>query len=268
MSARIAALYRYPVKGLGAEALATVRLAAGGGFPGDRRHALALVATPDTACPAGWLPKSACLAAHRLPALAALDCRLDERGRLSIRRRGHELAGGNPADAAERTALERFFRDFAGAETNPAPSELRLATALESPFTDAPEPLVSIVARASLAELERRCGQPLDVRRFRANLVVEETLPWQELDWIGAELAGGDVRLRVVEPIMRCAAIHADPASGRAEGDLLRPLARLHGEPLFGVYARVTAGGTLAVGDALAAPAGGRLPDRSGLGLR
>ncbi len=268
MSARIAALYRYPVKGLGAEPLATVSLATGGGFPGDRRHAIALVAAPDAPCPAGWLPKSACLAAHRLPALAALDCRLDERGRLSIRRQGHELAGGDPADAMERAALERFFRDFAGPEATPAPGGLHLATARGSPFTDAPEPLVSLVARASLTELERRCGQPLDVRRFRANLVVDATLPWQELDWIGAELACGDVRLRVLEPIMRCAAIHADPASGRAEGDLLRPLARLHGEPLFGVYARVTTGGTLAVGDALDAPAGGRLPDRSGLGLR
>jgi uncharacterized protein YcbX len=55
---KVANLYRYPVKGLSPEALASVQVAAGQPFPLDRKYALLRTeAAFDPAAPA-WLPKA------------------------------------------------------------------------------------------------------------------------------------------------------------------------------------------------------------------
>ena len=57
MSAIIAQIYRYPVKGLSAEPLARVALAPGEALPHDRRFALAHGATRFDGAP-HWLPRN------------------------------------------------------------------------------------------------------------------------------------------------------------------------------------------------------------------
>lgn len=265
MTLHVEALYRYPVKGLSAERLSAVTLTVGAGLPGDRHHAIAHGGTHCAAPESGWLPKSAFLALHKLPALAALEFREDSRGRLFLRAPGRPEVSGDPRMPAERAALEDYLAAFAGCAVDDRP---QLLTATECAFTDARQPLVSIVSRASLEDLERSLGQDLDIRRFRANLVVAGGLPWQEFDWRGAEITCGGARLRVLEPILRCAAILAEPGTGRRGPDLLRPLTRRHGEAVFGVYAEVADGGHVAQGDAVTAPPGGHFPSREGFGLR
>ncbi|MBX6376306.1 MAG: MOSC N-terminal beta barrel domain-containing protein, partial [Acetobacteraceae bacterium] len=83
---RVERIYRYPVKGLTAEALEEVTLAEGETLPHDRRFALAQGDAPfDPAAPA-WLPKRnfGCLMANAR--LAALHTAFDPRsGQLVIR---------------------------------------------------------------------------------------------------------------------------------------------------------------------------------------
>ncbi|WP_204280698.1 MOSC N-terminal beta barrel domain-containing protein, partial [Serratia marcescens] len=70
MTARIAALYRYPVKGLSAEPLAEATLTAGGHFPGDRLFAIENGPSGfDPAAPEHQ-PKTKFLVLARLAALA------------------------------------------------------------------------------------------------------------------------------------------------------------------------------------------------------
>src|SRR6201994_445575 len=54
---RIEYLYRYPVKGLTAEAIEQAQVEAGGGVPWDRAFALALGDTPFDPANPTWLPK-------------------------------------------------------------------------------------------------------------------------------------------------------------------------------------------------------------------
>jgi len=265
MGLRVASLFRHPVKGLSAQPLDAVELAAGCGVPEDRRFAIARTGPGDATGPdpQHWQRKRAFYALDTVPALAALESRWDEgRGCLEFRREGVVLAAGDPRDPDARRALEACLGERIGAGATP-----HLVEARGFVHTDLPDPLVSIVSLASLAELERTVGRSVDVRRFRANLVIGGGLPWQELDWVGCEIACGAVRLRVREAIVRCPAIHADPAGAGADIDLLRPLLRLHGEPLFGVYAEVLTGGRIAVGASVQAPPGGRPPARRELGL-
>jgi len=95
-------------------------------------------------------------------------------------------------------------------------------------------------------------GDPLDRRRFRANLVieVEDPEPFAEAGWVGASLRigeGGAV-LRVVSPTERCAVTTFDPDTLERDNRVLAGLARER-ENFFGVYATVARAGWLAVGD-------------------
>ena len=109
---------------------------------------------------------------------------------------------------------------------------------------------VHIVSVESIAALAVAAGRELDVRRFRPNIVVEAGgAPYAEADWIGRSLAIGEtVRVEVVIPAERCAITTVDPDSLERDTGVLATIARER-ENLFGVYARVTRAGWVAVGD-------------------
>jgi uncharacterized protein len=87
--AKIARIYRYPIKGLSAEPLQAVELAAGEGVPLDRKFALARPDAPfDPERPA-WLPKNRFLMLMTDERLATLRVAYDDAlGRLTIAERG------------------------------------------------------------------------------------------------------------------------------------------------------------------------------------
>lgn len=247
-------LFRYPVKGLSPERLGSVTMTAGQGFPDDRRFAIAHGGAGIDVCRPCWMPKRAFLALDSLPALAALSSRWDaSSGRLEIRDRGRLVAAGRLGDADERRVLEDFFNAFAGSA---ARGGVRILESRGFSFTDAEAPLVSIVSHASIVELERSIGQAIDARRWRANIVIDAACAWAETTWVGKTLAIGQVRMRVVEPILRCAATCANPDSGERDINLPRWLARKHGEAVFGVYAEVLVGGSVNAGAQLVPSAG------------
>lgn len=256
---------RYPVKGLSPEPLARVMLGVGEGLPGDRRWALAHGGAAIDPAQPRWLPKRAFLALDSLPSLASLALRrVDEGEVFEVVREGRVLLRADLASDEGCAAFEALVGDLAG---DAARGRVRLVRGRGFAFCDAEQPLVSIACAASLDELAEAIGRPVEVERFRANLLIAGGLPWQELDWVGQEIRVGPARLRVLEPILRCAATRANPRSGEADLDVLRPLVRLTGDAVFGVYAEVVEGGAIAAGDPVRAPRGGRLPARTGLGL-
>lgn len=242
----IKALFRYPVKGLSPEPLESVLLSKGRAFPDDRRFAIAHGEAAIDTCNPRWLPKRAFLALDSLPALASLSTHWDEgAGRLEVRSQSRVVVSGNLHEATGRTLIEDFFNEFAG---RAAKGGTRIVEATDFSFSDTEVPLVSIISHASLAALESACGRKVDARRLRANIEIDADAPSDELAWVGQTLAIGEVRLRVLEPIMRCAATCANPDTGVVDINLLRLLAREQDEPLFGVYAEVIGGGMLQIG--------------------
>jgi uncharacterized protein YcbX len=120
-------------------------------------------------------------------------------------------------------------------------------------FSDVARKVVSIINLASVRAIENMVGAPVHPLRFRANLYVEGWPAWSEFDLMDRVLAVGDARLKVVKRIVRCAAVNVDPDT--AERDLAIPnaLQRRLGHGDCGIYAEVIAGGTIAVGDGVAA---------------
>lgn len=250
MSFTLHTIHRYPIKGLNGQPCEALWLQPGAPLPGDRRFALAHgKARREDGAPR-WMDKRNFLALHTLPRLAALQCEWHEGAdgddaRVTIREAGVLRLEARLAEADGRAALERFFTDFAGADAH---GGVRLLEAGDFAFTDAQQPLVSIITRASLEAAGRFAGQAVDWRRFRANLVIDGPAAFAENGWVGRTLSAGSLAMRVVEPIERCAATCANPDKGVADLNLPRLLARGIGEPVFGVYAQVITPGELRPG--------------------
>lgn len=249
MTITLSDIRRYPVKGMSGETLDAVDLVAGEALPHDRRFALAHASSGFNRAEPGWMPKNHFLNLSRDEKIAQLAIRFDpETNTLTVERGGRQVATGNATTSIGRMMLDQFFAGFfaSGARGNP-----KIVETPGTPFTDRPDPFLSIVSTSSLAEVERVARQAVDPLRFRANLTVTGSERWEERDWIGHELAIGEAQLRVEAPIERCAATNVDPHSAARDMNIPMVLERGFGHVEFGVYARVTVPGTIRPGDTI-----------------
>jgi uncharacterized protein YcbX len=106
---------------------------------------------------------------------------------------------------------------------------------------------VSLIGTATVAHLCRSIDQPIDARRFRPNLLVETAEPFVENSWTGRTLQIGDAALRIDRLNKRCVITNVDPETGRPDPAMLRLVARSHGSNA-GVYATVVAPAEVLVG--------------------
>ena len=257
--ARIDAIYRYPVKGLSAQALPSAALTAGQTIAADRLYAIENGPTGfDPAAPT-YFPKQRFLMLMKNERLGALRTDYDETTHtLTIEADGREAVRGDLRTKEGRLAVEAFFRRFMPHELNGPPKVLSGEGAVKefdgSPhsFSDVAKKVVSIINMASVAAVENAVGQPLDPLRFRANIYVSGWPAWHEFDLLGQEIAVGDrARLKVVKRIVRCAATNVEPGTGIRDMTIPKTLLQTFGHADCGIYAEVIEGGNIAIGDTL-----------------
>jgi len=247
---RIAALYRYPVKGLSPEALETAELETSGYFPGDRLYAIENGPSGFNETVPRHLPKIAYLMLMRNEALARLRTRFDDAThRLTVEENGVQAVDADLSTAEGREALAAFMKGFLPQELRGAPRVLTAPPGYR--FTDSRTGYVSLINRASVAATEDLAGAPVDPLRFRGNLYLDGLEPWAELDMVGRVLEAGDVRLKITSRTERCAATNVDPQTGQRDLSIPRTLMQGVGHTDCGVYAEVLAGGVLRTGDSL-----------------
>jgi uncharacterized protein YcbX len=248
MKGYIQSIWRHPIKGFTPEGLSTVELTANACFPCDRLYVVEDGPSGfDPANPAhiskqkfAVLAKIAAVARVRTSyddATGELEARFD--GAEPIRARLIEK-GGREAFAAWLT--EALGRDIGGAlKVLPAPGDYR--------FMDDPTGFVSIVNLASVRDLSERIGRPVDPRRFRANLYVENWPAWIENDASGGCISLGGAEATVIKPIVRCVATHVDPDSGEKDIEVVRSLFESYAHRYCGIYVRIVHGGQVSTGD-------------------
>jgi uncharacterized protein YcbX len=248
--ARIASLYRYPVKGLSPEPLPRVTLGVGQTFPADRRYAIENGPSGFDPDDPKWMPKAHFLMLMRDQWLVPLRTRFDEESHVLTIRRGDEIAASGNLESPEgRAAIEAFFASEHAGDTKGPP---KLLASPGHSFSDVARKVVSIVNLASLRAIENMVEAPVHPLRFRANLYVEGWPAWHEFDLVSRTLALGDARATVIKRITRCAAVNVDPDTGARDLAIPQALLRRLGHNECGIYAEVTAGGSIAVGDAIA----------------
>lgn len=249
MSAKIQSIYRYPVKGLSPERLPGVTLTPGQPLPADRMYAIENGPSGFDAAAPQYFPKQRFLMLMRNERLAALDTGYDvPTHTLTVRLNGVEAARGDLRTTDGRAAIESFFATYSADELRGAPKVLQ---AEDHSFSDVAAKVVSIINLASVASVESAVGAPVDPLRFRGNLHVEGWPAWREFELLGQTLAIGDVRLKVVKRIVRCAATNVEPSTGIRDMEIPKTLMQAFDHMDCGVYAEVIAGGTIASGQAI-----------------
>ncbi|MBK1636801.1 MOSC domain-containing protein [Rhodovulum adriaticum] len=245
MTARLAAIWRHPIKGHGAEALEAVTLKAGQTMPWDRTWAVAHeVAKTDGQ---DWAPCANFSRGAKAPKLMAIKARLDEaRETVTLTHPDRPDLTFSP----DREAAT--FLDWV-APLMPADraASARVVRVPGRGMTDSPFPSVSILGMSSLRALSDAAGRDLSPLRFRGNFWVEGTAPFEEFDWIGRRLRLGEAELEVRERIGRCKATMTNPDTGTIDTDTLGVLQDQWGHTDLGVYAVVVAPGRVALTDTL-----------------
>ena len=249
-------LFVYPIKGLSGQRLERVTLTPERGFPFDRMVALA---PRDSSCVLDPDQPLTVAAFHELYAqiryarLAGICTDFDP-----ITGRLHVSVQGNPV-------LDCLLSTGEGREA----ASLLLANVLDLDVADRPV-LVSagasqnfgwpgladkgrtwachLVNLASVRELQERIGQPIDPRRFRANVYVDLGEPWIERSWIGSHFGIGDVAFEAVLATVRCATTEVNVETAIRDMPIPRLLMQHYGHTEMGIYATIRAGGELAPG--------------------
>ncbi|BBU22862.1 Mosc domain-containing protein [Mycobacterium xenopi] len=256
-------LYRYPVKSMLGESLASMFVDECGAA-GDRRLALVDAVTGRVASAkqprlwrqllqfsASWDTGRVRIALPDAASVAADDPGIDEL--LSgLVGRAVRLVSKRPQGAAlERPDPEKVLELGVDAEVDARIVEIAGATPGDS-FTDL-APLHAITT----ATIER---VGVDALRYRPNLVIATPPgypPYAETEWVGRELTVGETRLRVLKPTSRCAVPTLEHGPLPPAPQALRTLvaenrvaasgsARL---PCAGVYLSVLTEGVIHIGD-------------------
>jgi uncharacterized protein YcbX len=247
---RIEYLYRFPVKGLTAEALEMTEVERGDAIPWDRAFALAQGDAPFDPDKPGFLPKQNFMCLMRNARIARLRSTFDPRtGMLSILAPGG--GGGiseNALTEAGRQRIAAFLTEFLGEEARGTP---RFYHVPGHAFCDQRSKVVSLINLASLRDYEAKVGARRHRRRFRANVWFTGTPAWSAFDWVGRDIQLGGATLRVVKRTVRCRATEVNPESGERDADPLAELRRLYGHTDLGIHAEVVEGGRFAVGDGI-----------------
>jgi uncharacterized protein YcbX len=249
-SAKIAGIYRYPVKGLSPEPLDRAELLPGQTLKSDRRYAIENGPSGfDPAAPK-WLSKPHFLMLQRDAWLAPLRTHFDDASHvLTIRQDGAVAAEGDLETSEGRTAIEQFFAGrYAGAIEGPP----KILASPGHSFSDVARKVVSIINLASVRAIEDMLDHPVHPLRFRANLYVEGWPAWHEFKQLDRMITLGEMRLKVVKRIVRCAAVNVDPDSGARDLSIPHTLLRRLGHADCGIYAEVITGGSIGAGDTIA----------------
>jgi uncharacterized protein YcbX len=255
---RVAALYRYPVKGFDAESCETLHVLPGGRIAGDR--ALGLRFDDAEVTDDGWGTKLDFLALINTPGLAALRLRFDHEARRLAVTRGDEVLVDAVLDAEGRQrfaqAMERYVAslDDSPFATRPSRRPLRVVgDGTTARYQDREPGYVTMHGRASVDAVADALGQAAAAteRRFRSNVALEGVDAWGEQDWIGRRVRIGAVDFDVEHPVTRCLATHANPATGERDVPVMKTLLRLYRSerPTFAVLTVPRAGGEIRVGD-------------------
>lgn len=247
MTARLAHIFRHPIKSHGREELGEVRLTEGASLPWDRHWAVAHEAARiDRANPiwVNWVNFSR---GAKAPDLMAINATFNQdTGQITLAHPDRPALTFRP-DTPEG---EKIFLDWVRPLCPPERAQpAYLYSVAGRGMTDTDYPSVSLINLGSNADLAARMNADLSPLRWRANLWLDGLAPWVEREWVGHRIALGEAELQITEAIVRCPATSANPATGRIDVDTLGALRAVHDEQVFGVYAIVTRTGTIRCGD-------------------
>jgi uncharacterized protein YcbX len=235
----VEAIFRYPVKSMGGEALEAANLG-WHGLEGDRRLAFRRMA---------YRSGMPWLTASKLPDLVLFAPQ---------RREGDAREDGAQGDlpthvrTPDGQELPVFGEDLAAEVGRRYGAPVQMMQLRHGIFDEAS---ISVIASDTVREIGRLAGRSLDIRRFRPNVVVRllRSVPFQEDEWVGGVLSFGKSdddnapAIGVTMRDVRCSMVNLDPDTASPAPEVLKAVVREH-QNTAGIYGTVTRIGQLAVG--------------------
>jgi uncharacterized protein YcbX len=228
----ISAIFRYPIKSMAGEKLDSARIG-WHGVEGDRRLAFRRLAE------SGAFPW---LTASRLPELL-LYVPFGRRDAMGEPLPTHiRTPDGREYELKDEALLKEIATRHGG--------DLELMQLNHGIFDEAG---VSAITSGTIQSIAREAGQEADVRRFRANLVIDTKAPqpFEEDRWVGKILEFGSdgtgPTISVTMRDKRCVMINLDPDTAEVNATVMQTVIRMN-ENHAGVYGTVVRTGELRVG--------------------
>lgn len=233
--ARVAALYRYPVKSMRGEEIAGGRLY-WHGMEGDRRYAFV---RGDDRSGFPWLTaRQIPMMVRYVPAFTDPD-----------RPRESAVTVRTPEGIIWPVESDELLDELSVAYRGSGPITLMH---LSRGAVDSAN--VSLISTASIAAIGTLAGLAIDPRRFRPNIVLEtlDGEPFGEERWIGHSVVFGDrtdaPRAHLHRRDARCMMINLNPDTARQDPAVLRTVVHTRDE-YAGIYGSVQRIGAIQVGD-------------------
>lgn len=256
---RVASLHIYPVKACGAVDVEVMHLDSRGPW-GDRRYMIVddqgrFVTQREEPSLARIQPSLLPQGLHLVPAQGVPLTVSEGERRRRVQVWGSELDALDAGDQAARwlsSYLDRSVRLVSMAPDVRRPIDAPHEGAATSvAFADG-FPLL-VTHQASLRELNGRLDEPVSMSRFRANIVLDGGVAWEEDRWTTMTL--GSAVLTLPKPCERCKVITVDQGTGETSREPLRTLATYRcvtgAGVIFGQNAIHQGPATIRVGDAV-----------------
>lgn len=241
--ARVAEIWRHPIKSHGRESLLHVALTQGACLPYDRKWAVAHDAAKMEQG-AQWAPCSNFSRGAKAPLLMALDAAFDVASNtITLTHPNQPGITFDPDNPADNVRFIEWITPLCPAN-RAAPAEIKVS---DRGFTDTEFTSISLLNLASHREVENRLAKSLSPLRWRGNFLLDGLSPWEEKNWIGKTVRIGDAELEIREEITRCLATTASTKTGERDADTLGALKQGWGHQEFGVYGYVTKSGSVTV---------------------
>jgi uncharacterized protein YcbX len=228
----ICAIFRYPIKSMAGEKLDSARIG-WHGIEGDRRLAFRRLADR------GAFPW---LTASRLPELLLYEP-VGRQDKTEQQLPTHiRTPDGREYGITDEALLKEIATRHRG--------DVELMHLSHGIFDEA---AISAITLGTIQSISREAGHDADMRRFRANLVIdtEGAQPFEEDRWVGKILEfGSEATGPAISVIMRdkrCVMVNLDPDTAEADGEVMQTVIRMN-ENHAGVYGTVVRTGELRVG--------------------
>ena len=110
---------------------------------------------------------------------------------------------------------------------------------------------ISLLNTRSVKDFQSKINQKIEAQRFRANIHIDGTEPWEEREWIGKIIKINGVSFKVEKNIPRCVAINLKPNTDDNSLNLLQSLKKTYNHFDMGIYLSALEDGEINFGDDL-----------------
>ena len=229
---KISKLYKYPIKSLTPFETESLSLNSHGYIDGDRLFGFRFN-NAGKRTDLAWQRKTNFAALMHMPQIARLKVNYNESERkIKIVSEGKVVVDEN-VDSAREIIEEKFTDYVLGTD-----SELIKKFPERFPFIlvggddgnnfhDTASGGVTLHSQESLDDLKERTGFNLVHTRFRTNIVIEDSDPWNELNWIGKQININQNNFVVEKAVPRCLAINCNPDTGERDYNLLKSMLQI-----------------------------------------